>query len=64
MQKKKSQGGLRVGGEGGPVRGGGGRLQSGNTGVCVQRIEVIVKTQKKKLGGGSCWGWREEGVGW
>ena len=45
---KKSQRG-RCGG-GGPVGGGMGSGQGG-TGVCVQRIEVIEKMQKKSWGG-------------
>ena len=35
-------------GVGGPVGGGVGQ---GGTGVCVRRIEVIEKMQKKKIGG-------------
>ena len=47
MQKKKSQRGEMWGG---PVGGGG--SGQGGTGVCVRRIEVIEKMQKKSWGGG------------
>ena len=42
-------------GVGGPVEGGGGGgggSGQGGTGVCVRRIEVIEKMQKKSWGGG------------
>ena len=38
-------------GVGGPVGGGGGPVRGGS-GVCVRRIEVIKKMQKKSWGGG------------
>ena len=44
---------------GGGGRGGGGL---GVQGVCERRIEVFVKIQKKKLGGGGRWG--GSGSGW
>ena len=44
-----------VGSEGGPVGGGGFRSGVGGTGVCVHRIEVIVKMQKKSRGPGRGW---------
>ena len=31
---------------------------------CERRIEVFVKIQKKKFGGGSGWGGGREGSGW
>ena len=46
-------GGGSVGGGGGRLGGGRGRGQGG----CERRIEVFVKIQKKKFGGGGVGGW-------
>ena len=50
------------GGPGGLGRGG--RVGGGGQGGCERRIEVFVKIQKKKWGGGWGSGVRGEGSGW
>ena len=42
----------------------GGRGWVWGQGGCERRIEVFVKIQKKKIGGGSGGGGRNEGSGW
>ena len=41
-----------------------GRDVGGSQGGCEQRIEVFVKIQKKKMGGGRGGGWGGGGSGW